>query len=313
MSRDLDPARIEQAATVIDPVFLRTPQYVDDQLTAVVGRPVLTKIETTNPLRSFKGRGTDFLLATTPADAVVCASSGNFGQGLAYAGRRHGVAVTVYTSRHVNPVKVARMRAFGATVVLVDAEGDGDGDIKEQARGHRDAFFVDDGHEPAVAEGAGTIGLELLSNDLPDVIVLPVGDGALLSGVATWIRAVAPGVRVVGVCPSGAPSMYHSFHSGGVVTGDPVDTIAEGIATRVPVGTAVRRVRILADDLVLVDDADLRETMRTVAHTLGLFVEPAGAAGLAAIRRHGLGERPATVITGANPHPDLVRDLFVTQ
>ena len=303
---DIVVERIAQAAESIDPVFLNSPQFVDEQLAAAIGRRVLTKIETVNPLRSFKGRGTDFLLQELVAEAVVCASAGNFGQGLAYAGRRHGVAVTIYCRRDANPFKVERMRSFGAEVVLVDGD---DAAVKEAARAHEGARFIDDGHDTAIAEGAGTIGVELLASHRPDTIVLPVGDGALISGVAAWVRANAPATRVVGVCPTRARSMYDSFRAGHVVPGTS-DTIAEGISTTVPVPTAVRRIRELVDEVVLVEEDDLREAMRLIADSLGQLVEPAGAAGVAAIRKHGLGEQPATVITGANPRPGLLAEIL---
>jgi Pyridoxal-phosphate dependent enzyme len=113
MDLDLSIARIEEAARTIDPVFLNTPQYADDQLGAALGRNVAVKVETANPLRSFKGRGADFFMGRLAAGpTVVCSSTGNFGQAMAYAGRRRGTAVEVFVPENVNPAKLARMRSL---------------------------------------------------------------------------------------------------------------------------------------------------------------------------------------------------------
>lgn len=304
---DLRLDRIGEAARRIDPVFTGTPQYEDEQLSAALGRRVLVKVETANPVRSFKGRGADFFMdAIDVRQRVVCASSGNFGQGIAHAGRRRGVGVDVYTPADVNPVKRARMEAFGARVIPV---GQDSAACLEAAKAHAAAtpgsVFVEDGKEPAIAEGAGTIGLELLRAGTIDTIVLPVGDGALISGVGRWVKAHTPATRIVGVCSRGAPSMALSWRAGKPVSTDRSETIAEGIEVRIPVPESVARLRLLVDDMVLVDDSALLEAMRLAARTLGLVLEPSGAAGLAAIRTCDLpGERLATVLTGSNLRPE---------
>jgi threonine dehydratase len=300
---DLSLAAIEEAARVIDPVFLDTPQYVDESLCAALGRQVLVKVETANPVRSFKGRGADFLMGgLDPRARVVCSSSGNFGQAMAYAGRRRGMAVDVFVPADVNPVKLARMQAFGARVTAVGQDSAAcQAAAEEHVARTPGCTFVQDGREPAIAEGAGTIGRELLRAGPFDTVVLPVGDGALIAGVARWIKAHHPHTRVVGVCASGAPSLALSWKAGRPVSTERSDTIAEGIEVRCPVPESVYRLRALVDDMVLVGDDDLIEAMRLAARTLGLLLEPSGAAGLAAIRVHGLpGQRLATVLTGSN-------------
>ena len=113
MDLDLSIARIEEAARIIDPVFLNTPQYTDEQLSAALGRKVVVKVETANPLRSFKGRGADFLMRRFGAgQTVVCSSTGNFGQAMAYAGRRRGVAVEVFVPENVNPAEAGPDAVF---------------------------------------------------------------------------------------------------------------------------------------------------------------------------------------------------------
>jgi threonine dehydratase len=277
---------IERASAVIDPVFTRTPQWVNEGLSREVGTRLVVKAETCNPIRSFKGRGTDYFLHQSAGDtrSIVTVSAGNFGQGLAYAGRRHGVQVVVYTSTQANPLKIDQMRALGADVRVA---GDDFDDVKQVARAfglEAEARFVEDGAVAEVAEGAGTIGKELAegSDDL-DVVLVPVGNGALITGVARWLKHASPQTRVVGVCAAGAPCMQQSFATGRAATTQGTSTVADGIAVRIPVQPALRDLQLLVDDVVLVDDATILDAVRLVHTHLGLVVEPAGVVGVAAL------------------------------
>jgi threonine dehydratase len=306
---DLSLARIEEAARVVDPAFRNSPQYADVRLSAALGREVVVKVETANPLGSFKGRGADFLVrGFDRGRELVCATAGNFGQALAYAGSRHGVRAHVFLAETANPVKVERIRAFGAEVRLVGADDSAAKDAAVKlARSSDRLEFVEDGFAPSIAEGAGTIAVELLPAGPFDAIVVPVGDGALIAGIARWVKAHAPDTRVVGVCPSGAPALERSFHAHRPVSTPSVDTIADVLAVRVPVPESVARLVELVDDMVLVDDEDLIRAMRLAADTLGVLLEPGGAAAIAALQRDLVpGERNAAILTGAGPRPDLV-------
>ena len=309
---DLKLANIEQAARVIDPVFRNSPQFVDEQLCAALGRRTIVKVETTNPIRSFKGRGACFLMhGLDPKLKVVCASAGNFGQAVAYAGRSRGMAVEVFVPTDVNPSKVARMKALGATVSIIGADFDA---AKQHARRKaakdKRYVFVEDGEDPSISEGAGTIAIELLLAGSIDTIVLPVGDGALITGVATWVKEHSPQTKIIGVCATGSPAMAQSWRAGKAISTEAA-TIADGIAVSAPVARSVERMRALVDDMVLVDDAQLLDAMRLAFSTLGLVLEPAGAAGLAAIQAHSLpGDVLATVLTGSNIHPELLAKLL---
>ncbi|WP_433331328.1 threonine ammonia-lyase [Spirillospora sp. CA-294931] len=300
---DLQAHRIAEAADTIDPVFLNTPQFFDEHLGARLGREVLVKVETVNPLRCFKGRGADFLMSgLPPSSRVVCASSGNFGAAMAYTGRARGIPVEVFAGSGLNPAKAARMAAFGAEVITVDGDPHGAAAEHAAARGR---LFVTDGKEAAVAEGAGTIGLELLRSGPFDAVVVQIGDGALINGVARWFKEHAPATKIIGVCAVSAPALAESWRAGHPVEIEP-DTIAEGINIGNPVPESVVRMRELVDDIVLVDDAALLSAMALARETLGLTLEPAGAAGLAAVASHDLpGNRVATVLTGSNLNPAL--------
>lgn len=196
------PENIEKAARVIDPVFLHTPQFELDALNEVLGMRLVLKVETLNPIRSFKGRGTDYFVRGLPqaSPALVCASAGNFGQGMAYACRKWGLALTVFAAETANPFKLERMRRLGATVKLEGQDFDA---AKEAAKVYartRDFIFVEDGLEVEIAEGAGTIGLELTHYPVPfDAVLVPLGNGALINGIGVWFKAKHPSTKIIGV------------------------------------------------------------------------------------------------------------------
>lgn len=304
------PTAIEAAWRALPDAVRDTPLLDATTVAAATGAArVLLKLETLGPVRSFKARGADWFVhglleqgGAVPAE-LVCASAGNFGQGLAWAGTRRGIRVTVFAAESANPLKVERMRALGATVRLVGRDFDA---AKDAARAHAAEHglpFVEDGREPAIAEGAGTIALELLRDaatrglPAPDALLVPLGNGALLAGIAHWVRAHAPGTRLMGVAAAGAPAMVRSMEAGTLVTSDAVDTIADGIGVRVPVPEALDDLRGMVDALVLVEDVAIRDAMRLLWRTHGLVVEPAGAAGLAALLADPARWRGATVAT----------------
>ncbi|MFD0206362.1 MULTISPECIES: threonine ammonia-lyase [Saccharothrix] len=298
---DIDLDNIARAAEIVDPVFRGTPQYVDEQLCAALGRRVTVKVETVNPLRSFKGRGADFMgLTLPPGRPVVCASAGNFGQAVAYVGRHRGFPVQVFVARSAVPDKIRRMRALGAAVTEVPGDFTAAKDAAREHAQRQGAIFVEDGRDVAVTEGAGSIAVELLRAGTFDAAVVPVGDGALITGMARWLKEHSPHTRVIGVCAEGAPAVARAW-AGRPVADTPTDTIADGIAVRVPVPAAVPRLRALVDDMLLVPDDAIREAMALARTTLGLVLEPAGAIGLAAIAVADIpGETIATVLTGGN-------------
>jgi threonine dehydratase len=297
---DLSPSRIEAVMDQIDAVFLDSPQFVDERLSSELGRELIVKVETLNPIGSFKGRGTSVLAhKLDPSRTWICSTAGNFGQGLAYAARKSGAAVHVFVSAAVPIAKVERMRRLGARV---DVRDRADLAARDYAAESDDRLFVDDGLDPAMAEGAGTIGVELGRTGQLDTVVVQVGDGALVSGVACWLKSVAPQTRIVGVCASGAPAMAESFAARRPVSVAGDGTIATALTISEPVPESVARVIALVDEIVLVNDDDLRAAMALIADSLGVIVEPAGAAGIAALVRHRAvipGQRVAVLLTGS--------------
>jgi threonine dehydratase len=274
-------------------------------------------VETVNPIRSFKGRGTDFLVSNLSPDTsnLVCASAGNFGQGMAYAARKRNLPLTVFAAESANPLKLRRIRELGAAVRLAGHDFD---EAKQHARtfaSETGAQFIEDGREPEIAEGAGTIAVEL--DRWPhkfDFALIPLGNGALLAGIGTWMKATSPATRIIGVCAAGAPSMALSLQRGQPESTDSVSTIADGIAVRVPVPEALSDLATVVDEVLLVDDHALIKAMQLVFQHHGLLVEPAGAAGLAAAITFPGRFRGASVVTplcGANLTADQIREWLL--
>ena len=283
-TRRLSLERIAHAATVIDPVFLNSPQYLVTSSSQQLDCRLVVKVETLNPIRSFKGRGADYLVASVHGRPhLVCATAGNFGQGMAYAARKRGLALTVFTAMNANPLKVERMRALGADVRFGEDYDAAHLAARAFAAENR-AQLVEDGRDPAIAEGAGTIGLELQRWPDPfDAILVPLGDGALLAGVARWVKAHHPATQMIGVCAKGAPAMERSWRSGRLQEVEGTGTIADGIAVRKPYPEPLADITGLVDDILLVDDDTLLNAMRYAHQDFGVVLEPAGAAGLGAV------------------------------
>ena len=315
MDASISVDRIEEAARVIDPVFLDSPQFDCRALSDRLGVTTILKVETVNPIRSFKGRGAEFLLHRlgTGVRPIVCATAGNFGQGMAYACRKRGVRITVFVPQGANVMKIDRMRALGAKIELEVGDFD---QAKDAAKRHAEStgeLFIEDGLIGAIAEGAGTIARELTEKLEPlDAVFVPVGNGSLVNGIGTWLKSKWPRTMVVGVCARDAPSMAISFESG-KPTNAPSTSIADGIAVRVPVPEAVAAMRNVVDEVMLVSDEEMLEWIRPLHTDAGLVIEPSGAAGLAAIaksRGDHTFTRVAAVLTGGNLTEQQVQALY---
>ena len=235
----LDTARIRAARRVINPIFLDTPLYRCEALEPDLGCTVSIKLETANPVRSFKARGTEVvasLLAGHGSRAVVCASAGNLGQALAWSVLGRGLDVTVVASRFAPAAKLDRIRALDARLELVDGDFDLARERAADLARHDGIRLVEDSADIETCEGAATIGLEL-TDTVPsfDAVLIALGGGALATGVGHAIKARAPQVEVICVQPLGAPAMTHSWRQRRVVTTDSTSTIADGVARRRPI------------------------------------------------------------------------------
>jgi len=307
----LDGGRVEAARGVIDPLFLDTPMYPCDALGRALGCTVNIKLETANPVRSFKGRGTELvasMLAEQGRPAVVCASAGNLGQALAWSAGRRGIDVTVVASRWAPAAKLDRIRALGAALELVD----GDFEVaRERAAtmAERDGVrLVEDSLDLETCEGAATIGLELAAAAAQfDAVLIALGGGAMATGVGHVLKTHAPAAEVICVQPSGAPAMTLSWRARRVITTDSADTIADGVAGRYPIPAVLDDLLVVADDSVLVQETSIVAGLRLLLEHAGLVVEPSAALGVAAVledRERFAGRRVVVIICGSNVDVD---------
>jgi threonine dehydratase len=307
---------IREAAKIIDPVFLNSPQYVAESLSDVLGVRTVVKVETCNPIRSFKGRGADYYVSKLhPGERLITASAGNLGQAMAYACRRRGVQLTVYASTKANPFKLERMRAFGAEVVLTGNDFDDAKIAAKSAAAQSGVRMVEDSLDVETGEGAGTIGIELAEfRERLDAVLIAFGNGALACGVGVFLKAVAPETRIVAVQSAGAPAMLESWQQHRLVKYDSVTTIADGIGIRLPIPECVEDMNGVIDDGFLVRDQSLIEAIRLAHRHLGLVLEPSGAVGIAALLEHKnafVGKTVAVILSGGNLTPEQMKSWLV--
>ena len=307
----LDLNRIRSAIPRISPVFRNTPQYACPALGEALDCELIVKLETANPVRCFKGRGTETVMARLTdnpgSKSAVCASVGNLGLALAYSGQSRGISVTVVAGASANPYKLERIRALGATVRIVDGDFD---DARRLARRMADiegAFLVEDSENLDTCEGAGTIGIELIEDEGPvDVVLVALGGGAMATGVGYVFKCLAPQVEIVCVQPRGAPAMALSWRAKSVVETDRIDTIADGVAGRCPIPAVLDDLLAVADYVPLVEEHSIIVGMRMLYRHAGLIVEPSAALGVAAIledRARYRDKRVVTIICGSNVIP----------
>lgn len=305
---------IVNAQPCIDPLFQNTPQYESETLGAYFGCRVILKVETVNPIRSFKGRGAELLAHHTKEKQLMCASAGNFGQAMAWSCRKRSINLTVYAGLHANQFKVSRMKELGATVVQAGNDFDESKAIAREVASKKGIRFVEDSLDVETVIGAGTIGVELAtSTPVPDVILVPLGNGALINGVAMATRSLMPKAKVVAIQSEDAPAMIESWKSGTVVTSENINTICDGIGVRIPVPDALAEMKELIHDGLLISEKSLLHAMRLLQSHAGLMVEPSAAVGLAAMlenRELFTGKTVALILTGSNLTDQQLQQWF---
>lgn len=307
--------RIRMASKIIDPVFLNTPQYNCEPLSERLGVDLFLKIETFNPIRSFKGRGADFLLSQlTNESPLMCASAGNFGQAMAFACRKRKVKLVVYAATNANPYKIERMRALGADVILFGEDFDS---AKEEARRQAKKSgirMIEDALAIETAEGAGTIGIEFINVGRLDAVLIPLGNGALFNGIARVFKDLQPETKTIAVQAAGAPAMIDSWKSGKMIVYNNVNTIADGIAVRIPIAEALDDMKNLADEAILVKEDSILQAMKLLHIHTGLVPEPSAAVGIAAVlenKNKFAGKRLGTIICGGNLTERQIREWLL--
>ena len=307
---------IQDAAVRLQGQVLDTPCVESKTLSQIVGAQVFLKFENLQFTASFKERGACNKLVQLSADeqarGVIAMSAGNHAQGVAYHAQRLGMNAVIVMPNFTPGVKVERTRGFGAEVVL-------HGNSLEESRSHayalaetRGMTFVHPYDDEAIAAGQGTLALEMLATQ-PDleILVVAIGGGGLIAGVATAAKAIAPGIEVVGVQTQRFPSMMNAVRALDLPMG--ASTIAEGIAVGTPGQMTQEVIKRLVDDLVLVDEGDIEQAVLMLLEIEKTLVEGAGAAGLAALLRYPerfAGQKVGLVLCGGNIDPLLLASII---
>jgi threonine dehydratase len=310
-------------------VLRRTPVDHSESLSKLAGRPVLLKPEHQQRTGSFKIRGAYNRIAQLPAGVpVVAGSAGNHAQGVALAASLTGRSSVIFMPRGAALPKVAATRAYGAEVRLEGEVVDDSITLAREYAAETGSVYVPPFDDPEVIAGQGTVGLEVVE-EAPDaeVVVVPVGGGGLVSGVAAALALtngpvrVGPGaqlsgprpsIRVVGVEAAGAPTMSRALSAGRPVTLERLATMADGIAVGTCSELTLAHVGTFVDDLVLVDEEEISQAMLLLVERAKAVVEPSGAASLAAILSGRIpGRGPAVaVLSGGNIDPLLLTKLI---
>jgi threonine dehydratase len=304
-----DRRAFEAAHAVIAPHIHHTPLLTSRLLSEASGFDARLKAEIFQRTGSYKLRGPlnkfTHLTDEERRRGVVCSSAGNHAQGVALAARIHGIRAVVCMAENATPSKIAATRAYGAEVVLHGTIWDEANEKAKELVRDEGLTYIHPFDDMQLITGQGTVGLEILQ-DWPDVdvIVVPIGGGGLISGIAQAARAIKPGVRVIGVESAGAPGMHDSVRAGHVVTLDRVDCVIDGLRVKRVGETTFEVVRRFVDEIVTLPDEQIFDAMLWVMSHAKLVVEGAAAAPVAALL-HGLVRAPAganvvCVLSGGN-------------
>ncbi|MFL5265645.1 MAG: threonine/serine dehydratase [Stellaceae bacterium] len=273
-----------------------------------VAREVLLKLESLQVSGSFKARGAINAALTLPRErlrrGIVTASGGNHGLAVAYAGRATGVPATIFLPRSVAPDKLAKFDTWGARVEIAGEVWDDSNRAALQHAQTEGLAYIHPFADPRVIAGQGTIALEILE-DAPDLdtLVVAIGGGGLISGIAIAAKALTPGIRIIGVEPTGAPTLYQSLAAGRLFELDRLDTAAVTLAPRRSAAVNLTIIEQAVERIVLVEDGEMREAATWLWREAGIAAELSGAAAVAALLaghyRPAPGERVCAVVCGA--------------
>ena len=291
----LSPDLIAQASDILSDVVEKTPVMLSERLSDLIGVPVYLKREDMQKCRSFKVRGAYFRMSTLSEEerrrGVVCASAGNHAQGLAYACAQLKVRGTIYLPSNTPKQKRQRIETIGGDwveQVIVDGTFDRANAQAQEAARHSGRTYVHPYDDPCTIAGQGTIAVELEEQVLSEAaaVLVPVGGGGLLSGIATWIRSRFPDIKIYGVEPTGAASMAAAMEADQIVSLPSVDPFVDGTAVGRAGELPYSIVKELVDDILVVPEGAVCTEMLDLYHSDGVIAEPAGALASAAARMY---------------------------
>jgi threonine dehydratase len=306
---------IREAQRFLAKYFAPTRLIPAPFLSKTVGKKVYLKLETELPTGSFKVRGAFYALSQRMKKGavreVVASSTGNHGAAVAYAAKEFGIAAKIFLPAKCNPVKRGRIEALGAAIVESGESGLASAfALAAEYSKQADVYFLNDATDTDLPAGPATIGCEILEQ-LPgtSAIFVPMGDTALIRGIAAAARQIAPQTKIIGVQAERAPAYYLSWKEGKVVGTDTCDTIADGLATRTPEAANVRDVKALVDEVVLVSEEQMLRAIEVLLLEEHVLAEPAGAVSTAALLKlsDGCGDCPVLIVSGANISREVLK------
>lgn len=310
-----DITKIREAQAFLKKYFAPTRLIPAPFLSRSTGNNVYLKLETELPTGSFKVRGAFYALAERMKKGsvreVVASSTGNHGAAVAYAAKEFGVAARIFLPANCNPVKRRRIEALGAAIL----EGGGSDlasafEMAAEYAKQPGVYFLNDASDTDLPAGPATIACEVLEQfPKASAIVVPMGDTALIRGIAAAAKQIARQVKMIGVQAERAPAYCLSWKAGKVVGTETCDTIADGLATRTPEAANVRDIKSLVDDVVLVSEEQMLRAIEALLVEEHVLAEPAGAASTAALLKStsGCGDCPVLIVSGANISREVLK------
>lgn len=291
----------------IKPYITRTPLHHYPSLDEITGAEIFVKHENHQSLGAFKLRGALNTISQMTSEqkkrGVISSSTGNFGQGVAYAGQIYDVKVTVVVPKDTNKDKVASMKRLGAELIFYGNEFDEARNYAEALSKEEDYYYVHSANEPRLVEGTGTYTLEILEDEPNiDTIIVPLGGGSGTCGACVVAKAINPKIKVIAVQAENAKGAYLSWKKGEIVK-SPMNTIAEGLATAMGYEFTQEILKDMLDDFILVSEKELLESIVIYLEKTHNLIEHAGAAALAAaikIKKQIKGEKVALIASGGN-------------
>lgn len=312
-------ADVENAAKVIEPFLSPTPLVNHPVLSQRVGAEIFVKLENTQQIGAFKIRGAINLLASmdekSRAKGIVTATRGNYGAALAHACAMYDTACTVFVPEGNSPDKIAAVEALGGEIIIKGHDFDAAWDASVRHAWNSGAVSIHPAKRPELVAGQGTVALEMLEQcpEQLDVVIVPVGGGSLAAGTTTVIKTLSAQTRVIAVQAENAPAFHHAWHSKNFAPMVAAETIADGLATRVPVRYTLGMMAEL-DDFVLVSEEEICSAIRCYAQTIHQLAEGGGAASLAAalkMKDELAGKNVGLVLTGSNIDNDVLAQALL--
>ncbi|NLN95247.1 MAG: threonine ammonia-lyase [Bacteroidales bacterium] len=306
------------AQSLLSKVVKHTPLERSKSFSVMSGADVHLKLENFQTTGSFKVRGAYYKIANlTPEESskgVLCASAGNHAQGVAYAATSLGVKSTVFMPVFAPPLKVIATRSYGAEVILTGETFDDAFKAALEFQKQTGATFVHPFNDPHIIAGQGTVGLEIFEQLREvDKVLVPIGGGGLISGIAIALKQLNPAIRIIGVEADGAQSMKTSIENGKHSTLNSVNTIADGIAVKSPGNLTFEAARKLVDEFVVVNDTEMAHTAYLLMQRSKILAEPSGVAAMAAVlyqKTDIKGRKVVPIVSGGNINMSILEQIL---